>query len=108
MADNKKVTTVRLEEHTHEQLRRAAYHLGHTQSRIIEDALSDYFQAHNLDNGYQLTFTDTSIVLLQQRQDRPPKVLEVHKRNGVPPQEVASKYRTKLGEPVRVIVQKGE
>jgi hypothetical protein len=105
---DKKVTTVRLGVQTHEQLRRATYVLDRSQSKIVEEALQEYFRTRNLTGGYQLTFTNDSIVLLHMSGDKPPKVLEVHERNGVPPKEVASKYTTRLGEPVQVVIQEGE
>ena len=107
MAD-KKVTTVRLGEQTHEQLRRAAYVLDTSQSKVIEEALQEFFRTRNLTGGYQLTFTPDSVVLLHTSGENPPKVLEVRERNGVPPKEMAVAYTAKLGEPVRVIVQDGE
>jgi hypothetical protein len=102
---DKKVTTVRLRFHTYEQLRRATYVLGQSQSRIVEDALHEFFRTRNLGGGYQLTFTEENVVLLHTSTDKPPRVLDVYERNGVPPQEAASKYTAKLGEPVQVVVQ---
>lgn len=104
----KKVTTVRLSEQCYEHLRRATYVLDCTQSKVVEEALQEFFRTRNLTGGYQLTFTDDSIVLLHMSGDKPPKVLEISERNGVPPKEVASKYTTRLGEPVQVVIQEGE
>ena len=104
MAD-KRTTTVRLGEQTRADLKRAAYVLDVSQNKVIEEALQEFFRSRNLTGGYQLTFTAESVVLLHTSEDKPPKVLEVHQRNGVPPAEVGAQYTTKLGEPVRVIVQ---
>lgn len=107
MVADKKVTTVRLGEQTRDQLRRAAYVLDISQNKVIEEALQEFFRTRNLTGGYQLTFTSESVVLLHTSGDKPPKVLEVHVRNGVPPKELAGRYTEKLGEPVRVVVQEG-
>ena len=101
----KKVTTVRLGTQTYEQLRRATYVLGTSQSKVVEDALQEFFRTRNLTGGYQLTFTNQSVVLIHTSGTNPPRVIEVHERNGISPAEIATKYTTKLGEPVRIVMQ---
>jgi len=99
-------TTLRLEESVHDQLDSAAHILRKTKAGIVEEALRDYFQKHNIYSVYQLTLTKRNVVLM--RMDDPPRILAVEERNGIPPEKVVQAYSKKLQSPVRLVVQEGE
>lgn len=104
----KKVTTVRLVPLTHASLKKAARTFDKSQSEIVEEALSDYFQKYNLLCRYQLHVTSDQIILMRLEETKDPRVVEVSARNGVPPHQLIVQYREKLKEPVDLIQEEGE
>jgi hypothetical protein len=103
VAANRRGTTLRLEVSIHDQLDNAAHILRKTKAGIVEEALQDYFEKHDICSVYQLTLTKSNVVLM--RMDDPPRILEVEERNGVSPDKVVQTYSKKLQSPVRLVVQ---
>lgn len=99
----RKSTNIRLSINTRDKLKHVAGILNKSQSDITEQALKDWFEKHNFTETYQVTLTETSVVLLETGDS--PRILEVTERNGISPQEVAQNYKQKLQAPVRLVIQ---
>lgn len=100
----RKTTTVRLEEKFLSQLAQASWIFGKTQSDVVQDALEEYFAKYHLAAKYQLHVTEDSLVLMKLSKDGPPQVVEVTKRNGAGIDRLVDEYRTRLQEPVEVVL----
>ena len=102
----KRGTTLRLEEATHSLLDQAAHILGRTKSQIAEEALTAYFEEHEINCSYQLNLTPKSTILMKMVD--PMQVVEVRNRNGVPPRELQRTYSERLRSHVRLVIQEDE
>ena len=103
----KRTTTVRLNPVIKDRLDKAAFVLKRSQNQIIEEALQEYFEHRGLVERYQVTMTKDHVVLIKLNKDQA-TVVEVTPRNGVPPNQVAENYATKLQRPVDLVGVEGE
>lgn len=99
----KRGCTIRLPIPVIKSLKQAANAFAKSQSDIVEEALKDYFKKYNLDYRYLLHVTKEDVVLMKVEGDKPPEILEVTKRNGVSPEDMAQQYRVSLRGPVALV-----
>ena len=84
-------------------LKNASRAVDRSNSDIAEEALRDWLSKHNLLETYQVTITETNIVLSKIGGGL--QILEVSELNGIPPREIAQKYKRQLQAPVKLVVQ---
>jgi len=99
-------TTVRLLPDLASQLKHASFVLRKSQTAIISDSLEEYFDKHDISNGYQLNITKDKVVL--QKMGAIPEIMEITDRNGVSPKNIQAEYSKKLRQNVRLVVQGDE
>lgn len=106
MASNgdRMTTTVRLSPETAEKLKHYSFASHDSQTKIIEQALLEFFDRHKLPERYQLNVTTDHTILVRIEGEKA-SILEIHPRNGVPPEKIAEKYASQLRCPVELVLQ---
>ena len=97
-------TTVRLSPETAEKLKVYSFAAHGSQTKLIEQALVEYFERHKLPERYQLNVTKDHTVLVRIEGEKA-SVVEVSQRNGVAPETIAERYASQLHSPVDLVLQ---
>lgn len=84
-------------------LKNASRIVDRSNSDIAEEALREWLVKNNLLETYQVTITESKVVLSKTGDGL--QILEIIDLNGVPPQEIAQNYKRKLQAPVRLVIQ---
>jgi hypothetical protein len=100
-------TTVRLSSEVAEKLKLYSFAVHGSQTKLIEQALVEYFEKHKLPERYQLNVTKDHTVLVRIEGEKA-SVVEVVARNGSPPEAIVKRYSSQLHSPVELVLQDAE
>jgi hypothetical protein len=78
-----------------------------SQTRLIEQALVEYFERHKIPERYQLNVMKDHTILVRLEGDTA-SVIEVNPRNGIPPERIVEKYASQFHSPVSLVLQDAE
>jgi len=104
---SKTTTTVRLLPDIAVKLKIYSFSAHSSQTRLIEQALLEYFDKHKIPERYQLNVTKDHTVLVLLEGDKA-SVVEVSPRNGAPVETLLEKYSSRLRTPIELILQDAE
>lgn len=101
-SSDSKTTTVRLSDATKKSLENAARILRKTQNQVMEDALHEYFERHNLIERYEARVFRDEVILLRIN-GATSKIIDKAPRNGTLDEKIVEQFATTYRAPVDLV-----
>lgn len=97
-----KTTTVRLSDATKKSLENASRILRKTQNQVMEDALSEYFERHNLIERYEARVFRDQVILLRINGTKS-DIVDARSCNGLSTDKIVEQFATTYRAPVDLV-----